>query len=138
MILAKVKLFVFLSDPTNDHSLILAQRAGEQPTVDEFGACTLRAPELILRSDLGPQVDIWALGCLVVSFLRLCFLLLLHPKRERTGRSRKTILRRCWSSPENVLARLCLSVLSVDLSILTNKVSSRLEYVLSHRTHILV
>jgi hypothetical protein len=38
MILAKVKLFVFLSDPTNDHSLLLAQRAGEQPTVDEFGA----------------------------------------------------------------------------------------------------
>ncbi|EIW60025.1 kinase-like protein [Trametes versicolor FP-101664 SS1] len=46
-----------------------AQRAGEQPTVDEFSAYSLRAPELILRSDFGPKIDIWALGCLTFEML---------------------------------------------------------------------
>ncbi|KAI0029591.1 kinase-like protein [Vararia minispora EC-137] len=46
-----------------------AQRAGEQPTVDEFSAYALRAPELILRSDFGPKVDIWAVGCLAFELL---------------------------------------------------------------------
>ncbi|KAJ7237992.1 kinase-like domain-containing protein [Mycena rebaudengoi] len=44
--------------------------AGEQPTAHSFGALALRAPEVILWSDFGPAVDIWAVGCLVsvVSF----------------------------------------------------------------------
>ncbi|KAI0632112.1 kinase-like protein [Trametes polyzona] len=46
-----------------------AQRAGEQPTVDEFSAYSLRAPELILHSDFGPKIDIWALGCLAYELL---------------------------------------------------------------------
>ena len=36
-----------------------ARRAGEQPTVDCFGALALCAPE---RSDFGPVVDIWPWG----------------------------------------------------------------------------
>ncbi|KAF9068745.1 kinase-like domain-containing protein [Rhodocollybia butyracea] len=46
-----------------------AQRAGEQPTVDEFSAYALRAPELLLRSDFGPKIDIWALGCITFEML---------------------------------------------------------------------
>ncbi|KAI0823098.1 kinase-like protein [Trametes gibbosa] len=46
-----------------------AQRAGEQPTVDEFSAYSLRAPELLLQSDFGPKIDIWALGCLTYELL---------------------------------------------------------------------
>ncbi|KAI0739085.1 kinase-like domain-containing protein [Daedaleopsis nitida] len=46
-----------------------AQRAGEQPTVDEFSAYSLRAPELLSHSDFGPKVDIWALGCLTYELL---------------------------------------------------------------------
>lgn len=42
-----------------------AQRAGEQPTTDCFGAFALRAPETIIGSDFGPGVDIWAVGCIV-------------------------------------------------------------------------
>jgi serine/threonine protein kinase len=103
MILAKVRLFVFLSGPTNDHSLLLAQRAGEQPTVDEFGAYSLRAPELILRSDLGPQVDIWALGCLVVSFLRLCFLLLMNLRLDVRALDRTLAL--CTPRGRGLVAR---------------------------------
>ena len=44
---------------------LTAQRAGEQPTADCFGAFALRAPETILQSDFGPGVDIWAVGCTV-------------------------------------------------------------------------
>ncbi|CDO70010.1 hypothetical protein BN946_scf184354.g12 [Trametes cinnabarina] len=46
-----------------------AQRAGEQPTADCFGAPALRAPETILASDFGPGVDIWAVGCLTFELL---------------------------------------------------------------------
>ncbi|KAI0761641.1 kinase-like domain-containing protein, partial [Trametes elegans] len=46
-----------------------AQRAGQQPTVDEFSAYSLRAPELLLRSDFGPKIDIWALGCITYELL---------------------------------------------------------------------
>ncbi|KAI9057489.1 kinase-like protein [Trametes sanguinea] len=46
-----------------------AQRAGEQPTADCFGAPALRAPETILCSDFGPGVDIWAVGCLTFELL---------------------------------------------------------------------
>jgi len=48
---------------------LTAQRAGEQPTADCFGAFALRAPETILQSDFGPAVDIWAVGCIVRRFL---------------------------------------------------------------------
>ncbi|KAF9066091.1 kinase-like protein [Rhodocollybia butyracea] len=46
-----------------------AQRAGEQPIVNEFSAYALRAPELLLRSDFGPKIDIWALGCITFEML---------------------------------------------------------------------
>ncbi|KAJ6595963.1 kinase-like domain-containing protein [Mycena sp. CBHHK59/15] len=46
-----------------------AQRAGEQPTADGFGALALRAPEVILWSDFGPGVDIWAVGCITFELL---------------------------------------------------------------------
>jgi len=47
----------------------LAQWAGKQPTVDTFSAPALRAPEIILRSDFGPKIDIWAVGCLTFELL---------------------------------------------------------------------
>lgn len=47
-----------LMDPT-------AQRAGEQPTANYFGALGLRAPETTLQSDFGSAVDIWSVGCIV-------------------------------------------------------------------------
>ncbi|KAG7088683.1 hypothetical protein E1B28_012654 [Marasmius oreades] len=46
-----------------------AQRAGEQPTTNCFGALPLRAPEIILHSDFGPGIDIWAVGCLTSELL---------------------------------------------------------------------
>ncbi|KAE9399800.1 kinase-like protein [Gymnopus androsaceus JB14] len=46
-----------------------AQRAGEQLTVDAFGEPALRAPEVILWSDIGPKIDIWAIGCLTFELL---------------------------------------------------------------------
>ncbi|KAF8910920.1 kinase-like protein [Gymnopilus junonius] len=46
-----------------------AQRAGEQPTTDEFSAYSLRAPELLLYSDFSPKMDIWAIGCLTFELL---------------------------------------------------------------------
>jgi serine/threonine protein kinase len=56
---------VFLPYTSFAYISFTAQRAGEQPTVHMFSAYSLRAPELLLRSDFGPKVDIWALGCLV-------------------------------------------------------------------------
>jgi len=47
----------------------LAQWAGKQPTVDTFSAPALRAPEIILHSDFGPKIDIWAVGCLTFELL---------------------------------------------------------------------
>ncbi|KAJ3890276.1 kinase-like domain-containing protein [Lentinula edodes] len=46
-----------------------AQRAGEQPTAAGFSAQALRAPEVILWSDIGPKMDIWAIGCLTFELL---------------------------------------------------------------------
>ncbi|KAJ3749044.1 kinase-like domain-containing protein [Lentinula detonsa] len=46
-----------------------AQRAGVQPTADLFSAPALRAPEVILWSDFGSAVDIWAIGCLTFELL---------------------------------------------------------------------
>ncbi|KAJ4484003.1 kinase-like domain-containing protein [Lentinula lateritia] len=46
-----------------------AQRAGEQPTAAGFSAPALRAPEVILWSDIGPKMDIWAIGCLTFELL---------------------------------------------------------------------
>ncbi|KAJ4469865.1 kinase-like domain-containing protein [Lentinula aciculospora] len=46
-----------------------AQRAGEQPTTSGFSAPALRAPEVILWSDFGPGIDIWAIGCLTFELL---------------------------------------------------------------------
>lgn len=46
-------------------SHILGQWAGKQPTVDDFSARSLRAPEVILRSSFGPKLDIWSIGCIV-------------------------------------------------------------------------
>ncbi|KAF8959826.1 kinase-like domain-containing protein [Flammula alnicola] len=45
------------------------QWAGKQPTADTFTAPALRAPEIIIRSDFGPKVDIWSIGCLTFEFL---------------------------------------------------------------------
>jgi serine/threonine-protein kinase SRPK3 len=42
-----------------------ARRVGEEPTDDNLAAHPYKAPELIIRSDFGPKVDIWALGCMV-------------------------------------------------------------------------
>ena len=46
-----------------------AQWAGKQPTVDTFSAPSLRATEIIIRSDFGPKIDIWAVGCLTFELL---------------------------------------------------------------------
>lgn len=46
-------------------ALMVAQWTNQPPTVDTFSAFSLRAPEVILASDFGPSVDIWAIGCLV-------------------------------------------------------------------------
>ncbi|KAI0338467.1 kinase-like protein [Trametopsis cervina] len=46
-----------------------AQRAGEQPTTDEFSAYALRAPELLLFSDFSPKMDVWAVGCITFELL---------------------------------------------------------------------
>ncbi|KAJ3753427.1 kinase-like domain-containing protein [Lentinula raphanica] len=46
-----------------------AQRAGAQPTASSFSALALRAPEVILWSDFGSAVDIWAIGCLTFELL---------------------------------------------------------------------
>lgn len=45
------------------------QWAGQPPTVDRFSAFSLRAPEIVLRSDFGPAIDIWAVGCLIFEML---------------------------------------------------------------------
>lgn len=54
------------------------QWAGKQPTTDEFSAYPLRAPEVILRSDFGPMLDIWAVGC--ITFELLVGRWLFHPE----------------------------------------------------------
>ncbi|KAJ7237933.1 kinase-like domain-containing protein [Mycena rebaudengoi] len=59
-----------------------AQRAGEQPTAHSFGALALRAPEVILWSDFGPAVDIWAVGCLVNILLVVRWLFDPEPDEE--------------------------------------------------------
>ncbi|OBZ69641.1 Serine/threonine-protein kinase SRPK [Grifola frondosa] len=46
-----------------------AQWAGKQPTVDDFSARSLRAPEVILRSEFGPKLDIWSIGCITFELL---------------------------------------------------------------------
>ncbi|GJE90013.1 kinase-like protein [Phanerochaete sordida] len=48
-----------------------SQRIGPvgQQTAPLFGAFSLRAPEVILRSDFGPAIDIWAIGCIVFEML---------------------------------------------------------------------
>ncbi|GBE83460.1 hypothetical protein SCP_0505090 [Sparassis crispa] len=46
-----------------------AQWAGKQPTVDQFSAPSLRAPEIILQSSFGPKLDIWSIGCITFELL---------------------------------------------------------------------
>ncbi|KIP04132.1 hypothetical protein PHLGIDRAFT_206381 [Phlebiopsis gigantea 11061_1 CR5-6] len=46
-----------------------AQLLGQPPTVNQFSAFSLRAPEVILHSDFTPAVDIWAIGCIVFEML---------------------------------------------------------------------
>ncbi|KAF5317281.1 hypothetical protein D9611_003801 [Ephemerocybe angulata] len=46
-----------------------AQWAGQQPTVTTFGSAALRAPEIVIGSDFGPHIDIWAVGCLTYELL---------------------------------------------------------------------
>ncbi|KAJ6557109.1 kinase-like domain-containing protein [Mycena sp. CBHHK59/15] len=48
---------------------IFGPRAGERPTAESFEAVALRAPEVFLRSDVGPGLDIWAVGCLTFELL---------------------------------------------------------------------
>ena len=43
----------------------LAQWADKTPTVDQFSAFSLRAPEVILHAGFTPAIDIWAVGCIV-------------------------------------------------------------------------
>ncbi|KAH0835718.1 kinase-like protein [Lanmaoa asiatica] len=45
------------------------QWAGKQPTVDDFSARSLRAPEVILKSSFGPKLDIWSIGCITFELL---------------------------------------------------------------------
>ncbi|GJE90011.1 kinase-like protein [Phanerochaete sordida] len=48
-----------------------AQRAGPvgSQTAKMFSAFSLRAPEIILRSDFGTAIDIWAIGCIVFEMI---------------------------------------------------------------------
>ncbi|KAI0784875.1 kinase-like domain-containing protein [Abortiporus biennis] len=46
-----------------------AQFMNRDLTTDEFSAYALRSPELILRSDFGPPIDIWAVGCITFELL---------------------------------------------------------------------
>ncbi|KAF6761191.1 kinase-like domain-containing protein, partial [Ephemerocybe angulata] len=46
-----------------------AQWAGRQPTVGVFGSIALRAPEIVIGSNFGPKLDIWAVGCLTYELL---------------------------------------------------------------------
>ncbi|KAF5336508.1 hypothetical protein D9611_006586 [Ephemerocybe angulata] len=46
-----------------------AQWAGRQPTVGVFGSIALRAPEIVIGSNFGPKLDIWAVGCLAYELL---------------------------------------------------------------------
>ena len=50
-------------------AFIVGQWAGQQPTVSVFGSPALRAPEVVIGSDFGPKVDIWAVGCLAFELL---------------------------------------------------------------------
>jgi len=70
-----------------------AQRAGEQPTTDCFGAYALRAPEVILQSDFGPGLDIWAVGC--ITFELLVGRWLFHPEEGED-----------WSLEDDHLAKM--------------------------------
>ncbi|EKM54810.1 uncharacterized protein PHACADRAFT_258927 [Phanerochaete carnosa HHB-10118-sp] len=45
------------------------QWVGQTPTVQQFSAYSLRAPEVILQCDIGPGIDIWAIGCVVFEML---------------------------------------------------------------------
>lgn len=45
------------------------QWVGQQPTVDVMTPIALRPPEIVIGSDFGPRVDIWALGCLTFELL---------------------------------------------------------------------
>ncbi|GJE90008.1 kinase-like protein [Phanerochaete sordida] len=45
------------------------QWAEGKPTVSQFSAFSLRAPEIILKSDFSPAIDIWAIGCIVFEML---------------------------------------------------------------------
>ena len=51
------------------HARLLAQYSGKPPTVEQFSAYSLRAPEVILGGDFSSAVDIWAIGCLVTIFI---------------------------------------------------------------------
>lgn len=74
--------------------LSLAQWAGQQPTVAVFGSIALRAPEVVIGSDFGPKVDIWAVGCL--AFELLVGHWLFHP--EDHGEE--------WNQEEDLLAQI--------------------------------
>ncbi|GJE90004.1 kinase-like protein [Phanerochaete sordida] len=45
------------------------QWANRTPTVSQFSAFSLRAPEVILKTDFGPGIDIWAIGCIIFEML---------------------------------------------------------------------
>ncbi|TEB32686.1 kinase-like protein [Coprinellus micaceus] len=45
------------------------QWVGQQLTVDVFGPLALRAPEVVIGSNFGPRLDVWAVGCLAFELL---------------------------------------------------------------------
>lgn len=65
-----------------------------QQTAPLFGAFSLRAPEVILRSDFGPAIDVWAIGCIVFEMLSGRWLF--HP--EAGGDD--------WSTEDDHLAKM--------------------------------
>lgn len=70
-----------------------AQAAGQQPTVAQFAAGSLRTPEDILHAYFGPKIDIWAIGCLTFELLTGRWLF--HPEAGDT-----------WTEEDDHLARM--------------------------------
>jgi serine/threonine-protein kinase SRPK3 len=79
----------------------VAQWAGRQPTVNQFSVYALRAPEVIIRSDFGPKMDIWALGCIVRCIIYFCSLAMLTDERVLSPQTFELLVGRWLFSPES-------------------------------------